>query len=146
MTNSLISIIYPTMVQFYDIDPMNVVWHGNYPRYFEAARSVLLDRLSYNYREMEQSGYLWPIVDLQIKYIRPLTLHQKILVEATLIEHQNRLVIAYIIRDEATGQILTKGKSIQVALHAETKEMQFETPEIFRQAVHRLTTSALKDN
>lgn len=131
----------PITIQFYDVDPMNVVWHGNYPRFFEAARSALLDLLSYNYPDMEKSGYLWPIVDLHIKYIRPLTLLQKILVEATLVEYENRLIIEYCIRDESTGQLLTKGKSTQVALNAQTHELQFETPEVLRQAVHRFTSS-----
>jgi acyl-CoA thioester hydrolase len=25
-------------VNFYDLDPMNVVWHGNYPRFLEQGR------------------------------------------------------------------------------------------------------------
>ena len=27
-------------IQFYDLDPMRVVWHGNYPRFLEQARAV----------------------------------------------------------------------------------------------------------
>ena len=30
-------------VEFYDLDPMNVVWHGNYVKYLEKARCDLLE-------------------------------------------------------------------------------------------------------
>ena len=32
-------------VQFYDLDPMQVVWHGNYARFLEQARCALLERI-----------------------------------------------------------------------------------------------------
>ena len=50
--------------QFYDLDPMNIVWHGNYVRYLEQARSALLSEIGYGYAEMQASGFAWPIVDL----------------------------------------------------------------------------------
>jgi hypothetical protein len=52
-------------IQFYDLDPMQVVWHGNYARYFEQARCALLDSIGYNYPEMKASGYAWPVIDMQ---------------------------------------------------------------------------------
>ena len=60
--------------QFYDLDPMGVVWHGHYARFMEQARCELLDKIGYNYEEMRDSGYLWPIVDMHIKYVRPIEL------------------------------------------------------------------------
>jgi acyl-CoA thioester hydrolase len=110
---------------------MGVVWHGNYIRFFEQARSNLLDQLTYNYPQMKESGYLWPIVDMQIKYRRPLTLHQKIIVEAALREYQNRLLIRYKIYDEESGDVLTKAESIQVAVNEKTLKMELECPEVF---------------
>lgn len=29
-------------VEFYDLDPMNVVWHGNYIKYLEKAAAICL--------------------------------------------------------------------------------------------------------
>jgi len=49
--------------------PDGVTWHGNYFRYLETARSALLDNIGYNYRQMVDSGYLWPVVDARIKYV-----------------------------------------------------------------------------
>jgi acyl-CoA thioester hydrolase len=114
--------------QFYDLDPMNVVWHGNYARFLEQARCDLLDSIGYNYVEMGESGFAWPIVDMRIKYVRPIRFGQEIVVTASLVEHQNRLKIDYRIRDRASGEVLTKASTIQVAVKIETGEMQLESP------------------
>lgn len=121
--------------QFYDIDPMNVVWHGNYVRYFEDVRSALLEKVGHNYKEMVSSNYAWPIVDMRIKYVKPLTLHQDATVEATLVEYKNRLKIEYRLYDTKTKDVLTKASTIQVAVDMATQEMQFETPELFQNCV-----------
>lgn len=126
------------MAQFYDIDPMHVVWHGNYARFFEEARGALLDKLNYNYRQMEESGYVWPVVDFRIKYIRPLVLHQKFIVEAALVEYENRLKIEYRVLDIDSAEVLTKGHSIQVAVKVGDSEMQYESPEVFLTKVKKV--------
>jgi acyl-CoA thioester hydrolase len=114
--------------QFYDLDPMNVVWHGNYARFLEQARCELLDSIGYNYAEMKESGFAWPIVDMRIKYVRPVLFGQEIVVTATIIETQNRLKIDYRIRDRASGEVLTKATTVQVAVNMTTGEMQLESP------------------
>ncbi len=124
--------------QFYDIDPMNVVWHGHYTRFFEMARCELLNILDYNYSQMQLSGFLWPVVDLRIKYIRPIHLHQKFIVEAGLVEYENRLKIEYRILDALTSEVLTKAQSIQVAVQASDNQMQYETPEILLSKVRKV--------
>lgn len=125
------------VAQFYDIDPMQVVWHGNYVRYFEQARGILLDKIDYNYPEMERSGYVWPIVDMRIKFVRPVRYQQKLRVEATLVEYENRLKINYICHDAESGEILTKACTIQVAVSVSTQELHLESPAIFLEKVKR---------
>lgn len=123
--------------QFFDIDPMDVVWHGNYARFFEAVRSELLNSIQYNYTEMVESGYAWPIVDMRTKYIKSIRLHQTIIVTATIVEFENRLKINYVITDKTNGTILTKATTIQVAVNMKTEELEFETPSIFQNAIKR---------
>lgn len=118
---------------FHDLDPMDVVWHGNYLRYFEQARSALLQRIDYDYPQMRDSGYAWPIVDLRVKYVRPLRYGQTVVVRATFVEWENRLKIAYEVRDAATGERLTRGHSIQVAVDLRTQEMQYASPPVLLQ-------------
>jgi acyl-CoA thioester hydrolase len=115
---------------FFDLDPMAIVWHGHYVKYFELARSALLTQLDYDYQEMLDSGYLWPIVDLWIKYAKPARLKQPLTVQAEIVEYESRLKIAYRICDQATGARLTQGTTTQVAVDAKTQELQFVTPKV----------------
>lgn len=124
--------------QFYDLDPMQVVWHGSYVRFLEEARCALLDLIGYNYVEMSESGYQWPIVELTVKYIRTVRFAQEINVEARLTEYENRLRITYRITDVPSGELLTKATTTQVAVDGATSEMLFESPLVFREKVRRL--------
>ena len=119
------------IVQFYDLDPMDVVWHGHYVKYLELARCALLDKIDYNYDQMKQSGYAWPIVDMQLRYAAPATFQQRLIVRAELVEWENRLKINYEIRDANTKRRLTRASTTQVAVHIERGEMCFVSPEIF---------------
>lgn len=117
-------------VPFHDVDPMNVVWHGNYFRYFEIAREALLKQFDYGYRQMQDSGYLWPIIATHVKYIASATFEQQIQVYATLTEYENRLKINYQVVDKLTGKRLTTGYTIQVAVELSSREMLFASPQI----------------
>ena len=117
-------------VPFHDVDAMQVAWHGHYVKYFELARCALLRRFDYDYPQMQASGYLWPIVECHLKYIRPARYRQNLSVQATLIEYENRIKIAYQIRDRETGERLTKGYTVQVAVDAATRELQFVSPPV----------------
>ena len=120
-------------VQFYDLDPMEIVWHGNYVKYIEAARCALLDTIAYNYPQMQASGYSWPIIDLHLRYAHPATFGQRIKVSAAIIEWENRLRIEYVICDSASGQRLTRGTTTQVAVDLATGEMCFASPAVLFQ-------------
>ena len=57
------------LVAYHDCDPAGVVWHGNYLRYFDKARCVLLDKINYGYIEMEKAGHVWPVIDANVRYL-----------------------------------------------------------------------------
>ncbi|MCX7102739.1 MAG: acyl-CoA thioesterase [Methylobacter sp.] len=117
-------------IPFHDVDMMEVVWHGHYVKYFEIARCTLLEKIDYNYPQMLESGYAWPVIDLNIRYVRPAIFGQIITVSAEIIEWENRLKINYLITDKHSGLRLTKGYSIQVAVDMVNKTMCFESPKI----------------
>jgi len=117
-------------VPFFDVDPMHVVWHGHYVKYFEQARCALLRRIDYDYPAMQASGYLWPVVELYLKYVNAARYGRRLTVQAKLLEYENRLKIGYLVTDRETQQRLTKGHSVQVAVHAATRELQFVSPQI----------------
>jgi len=117
-------------IPFHDVDVMRVAWHGHYAKYLEIARCALLDKIDYNCPQMEESGYVWPVIDLRIRYAKPLRFQQKIKVKATLVEWENRLKIDYVIRDADSGSRLTKAYTVQVAVDMKTEEMLYASPSI----------------
>lgn len=115
---------------FHDCDAMAVVWHGHYFKYFEIARCALLQRFGYDYPQMLESGYLWPVVDARVKYVRPLRYNQPLKVSAALVEWENRMKIEYAIVDAASGEVLTRAHTIQVAVDAASGEMLYVCPPV----------------
>lgn len=125
------------LVPFYDVDSMNVVWHGHYVKYLEVARCALLDDIGHNYTQMKESGYAWPVIDLQLRYVQAARFGQQLTVRADLVEWRNRLLIHYLIRDAASGQRVTRASSVQVAVHIASGDMQLESPKAFIDSVER---------
>ena len=115
---------------FHDLDPMVVVWHGHYFKYFELARCALLQRFDYDFPQMHASGYHWPIVDLRAKYLRSAHYQQKLKVRARITEWEHRLRIDYQIRDAETALLLTRAHTIQVAVSVATGEMCYASPAV----------------
>jgi acyl-CoA thioester hydrolase len=122
-------------VPFHDVDSAQVVWHGHYVKYFEMVRTELFNKLDYSYKKMEESGYFWPVVDMRIKYIKPLFFGQKILIRAHIKEWENRLKIEHVIRDAHTLEKSTKAYTIQVAFDIAKREMLYESPPVLKEAL-----------
>ncbi|ARP81168.1 thioesterase [Bordetella genomosp. 8] len=125
-------------VPFFDVDSMNVVWHGHYVKYLEQARCDLLDAIGYGYDAMFASGYAWPVVDLQLRYMNPAIFGQRVIVRAELVEWENRLKIHYLITDAEHGTRLTRASSVQVAVRMDTREMQLVSPAPLLDAVSKV--------
>ena len=125
-------------VEFYDVDAMGVVWHGNYVKYMELGRCALLDKIGYDYNEMKESNYAFPVASLKLKYIKPLMFKQTAIIKAVLSEYENRIKIEYFIYDKESGELVTKGESIQMALNMKTLTTSFQCPECFIKKVEAL--------
>lgn len=133
-----LSITLDHEVAFFDVDAYRIVWHGNYPKYLEMARCKLLELIDFTYDEMEQAGYFFPIIDMNIKYIKPLRFGQIFTVSATLAEWRNKLNIKYEIKDKITGERLTKARTSQVAIAMPDHITQFESPAVL---IEKVTTA-----
>ena len=117
-------------IPFHDVDLLEVAWHGHYAKYFEIARCSLLDKISYNYKEMKESGFSWPVVELNMRYVKPARLGQRIKVGAQFTEYELRLKIDYLITDLKNGERLTKGHTVQVPVDMETEELVLGSPPV----------------
>lgn len=129
-------------VPFHDVDVMQVAWHGHYVKYFEIGRCALLRAFDYDYPQMQASGWLWPIVECHLKYVKPARYGQRVRVTASLMEFENRLRIAYELRDAATDERLTKGYTTQVAVDPNNGELQFVSPPVVREKLEAAWATA----
>src|SRR6185295_7333019 len=67
-------------------------------------------------QEMIDSGYLWPIVDLHVKYVRAARFADRLQVRASLVEWEQRLAINYLVTDLADGARVVRAQTVQVAV------------------------------
>ena len=82
-------------VPFYDLDPMNVVWHGNYIKYLEVARCDLLAKIGYTYDNMKTDGFAYPVATMDLKFIKPSVFLQKLKIKTTIEYVEPALNIKY---------------------------------------------------
>ncbi len=67
----MIEFEYQVRVRYAEADRMGYVYYGNYAVYFEAARVELLRKLGITYKQLEDDGYILPVLDFSVRYIRP---------------------------------------------------------------------------
>ena len=115
-------------IPFYDLDPMNVVWHGNYVKYLEAARCEMFRQLRYTYEDMKNDGVAYPVAKMDLKFIKSCRFGQKIIVTTLLEEIEPCIIIKYIITDASTGEKLLKARSIQICIDAHSGESIHSAP------------------
>jgi len=123
-------------VPYYDVDIMQVVWNGNYLKYFEVARQALFRECGLDlYRYMNEKRYVFPVIRSTVKHIQPLRWDDEFICTAFLREARVKIVLDFEIKRIANGQVCTKGQSEQVALLVPEMEMAFRIPEEIQKAL-----------
>jgi acyl-CoA thioester hydrolase len=123
-------------IPFFDLDPMQIVWHGNYLNYFEIARAGLLEHYGVDlYSYYERHKLLFPIIKTSTKHIFPLRHRDEIIIKATLVDAYVKLVFDFEIRMVADGKICARGRTEQVTVKAPEMETIFNIPDDIRQAL-----------
>ena len=123
-------------VPFYDLDPMQIVWHGNYLKYFDIARSELYDHLGVDlFAFHDKTRYIFPIIRTAVKHIRPLKRGDEFVCRATVKEARTKIVVAFEIRLLKDGTLCARGSTEQVAVREPEMEMEFSIPEEISRAL-----------
>ena len=135
MTEARRSATVQFSIPFCDVDAMQVVWHGNYFKYFDAARDRLFCNAGIDLYQAMENGVVFPITRTQTKHIRPLRFRDEVECKATLIEATCRLVIDFEIRLAGGGAICTKGRTEQAAVHIADGTLDLRLPESIRLAL-----------
>lgn len=76
--------LFAVRAYYEDTDLSGIVYHANYLRWFERARSDLLRMLGIDQRGAVESGEgAYAVADLQIRYARPARLDDTVIIETT---------------------------------------------------------------
>jgi acyl-CoA thioester hydrolase len=59
-------------VQFDEVDPLRIVWHGRYPSYFEQGRNEWGRKFGFRYQDMLENGFAAPIIRFHADHFHPL--------------------------------------------------------------------------
>jgi acyl-CoA thioester hydrolase len=107
-----------------DTDRSEVVYHANYLRYFEHGRASLMRDSSYPYKEIEDSGYVYPIMDLGINFNFPLYYDDRMFVHTRPVELERvRLRFDYIITHADNYTLICSGHTRHCALNLSGKQV-----------------------
>lgn len=124
------------VVPFHDLDPMEVVWHGNYLKYFDITRDALFRKLGVDlYRIYQHSRYIFPIIRTSTKHVFPLRFRDEFVCRAKLVAADHKITVNFEIRLTADNRISAKGKSDQAAVKIPEMETLFKIPDTIRKAL-----------
>lgn len=118
-------------VRFSELDPMGVVWHGDYTLYFEDAREAFGKEYGLGYMTFFDNGFTAPLVELSmqykkiIKYVTPLRVD--IIYRPT---ESAKIVFDYEIHDERDDSLIATAHSVQVFLDKDY-QLVWENPEFY---------------
>lgn len=117
-------------VKFSEADPLGIVWHGHYVRYFEDGREAFGEEFGLKYLDFYRSDIVVPIVNIQCDYKRILRYGHRLRLETTYRDTQAaKLLFHYKGYDAKTNELVVSGSSVQVFMHRESLELMLYLPQ-----------------
>jgi acyl-CoA thioester hydrolase len=121
------------LVKFNEADPLGIVWHGHYVRYFEDGREAFGEKYGLRYLDIFKEGYTVPIVKVECNYKRSLRYGDRVIVETKYVDSPAaKIKFLYSLYNAATGELVADGFSLQVFLDTATSTLQLTIPPFFR--------------
>jgi acyl-CoA thioester hydrolase len=122
------------IVRFNEADPLGIVWHGHYIRYFEDGREAFGRRYGVAYLDFYAQGYAVPIVSVQCDYKKPLRYGERVIVECYYVETPAaKLKFTYKIFEADTKELVATGSSVQVFVESKNFQLQLTIPPFFQE-------------
>jgi len=91
--------VLPVRVYLEDTDAQGFVYHANYLRFFERARSEILDAAGYPMREIAEGSHRFVVYDMKIRFRTPARLGERLEIR-TRVERTSGYRVTF--RHEAT--------------------------------------------
>jgi acyl-CoA thioester hydrolase len=102
-------------VRFNELDPLDVVWHGNYIKYFEDGREDFGEKHGIGYRDVRKAGLITPIVSVNCKFKKFVRFGDKLKIETCYIKNPAaKIVLTYCIRRLSDNEVVAEGSTEQV--------------------------------
>ena len=125
MMNKFLTEKTEVRVRFNEADPLGIVWHGHYIRYFEDGREAFGNKYGIGYLDFYNHGYIVPVVNIQCDYKRSLRYGERVIVETQYIPCEAaKLKFEYKLYNADNGQVVATGSSVQVFLDRENSLLQ----------------------
>lgn len=100
---------------FYDVDSIQMIWHGNFLKYLEQGRESFGEKFGLEYRFIYNSGFVAPIADMRLEYRKAAGLGDVLTVETTYKPCRGaKLMFDYAVTRESDGALILKASSIQL--------------------------------
>lgn len=117
-------------VKFSEADPLGIVWHGHYIRYFEDGREAFGNEYGLKYLDFYRNNIVVPIVNVQCDYKRILRYGHRVRLETTYHDTPAaKLLFHYKMYDAVTNEQVASGSSVQVFMHRDSLELMLYLPQ-----------------
>ena len=124
-------------VPFSHCDPLQVVWHGRYLEYFEAARMKLLRSIQLDAADLAALGFRTYVVDARIRYLKMLRYGDTARCTAWFSDYKPHIRMAYVLENLTQGVRSARGYTV-IATTTASGELIRETP---HQLIERLPSA-----
>ena len=115
-------------VLYGDTDAGGVVYYGNYLRFFEAGRTEFLRVHGSSYRELEEQGYILPVIECYARYKASALYDDLQVVETSLVEVKPvSCRFNYRVLRVADNRMLVKGHTVHAVVNRQGKLVKFPT-------------------
>ncbi|SDR77300.1 thioesterase family protein [Gramella sp. MAR_2010_147] len=113
MSNSTLKTTTKLKVRFHECDPLQIVWHGNYFKYFEEAREAFSKKHGISYLDAKNNGFTMPIVKTECEHKLPLQYGDEFEVETHFVNTEAaKIIFKYQIF--CSEKLICTGKTVQV--------------------------------
>ncbi|MBT0652387.1 acyl-CoA thioesterase [Geomobilimonas luticola] len=126
----------PIKVRFNEVDAYRVAWHGHYVTWMEVGRSDLAGRFGLNAFEIEAAGYQAPVVELELKFKRPLRYDEEARVMTT-VRRTETATLEFVCRIVGSDGIAATGRTVHV-LTDPSGVLQYTLPPVIGERLERL--------
>ena len=107
-------------VRYHDCDPLGIVYHGHYAKFFEIGRTEAMRKHGFSYKQLEEEGYAMPVVEMNIKYFRPARYDELMNIKTTIADFPEKNMVFHSEIYNQDNQMLTSSETTFVFVKKES--------------------------